>query len=362
MRRTAFTLVELLVVIAIIGILIGLLLPAINAAREAGRRVQCMNNMKQMSLACIAYSESMQRFPMGMSTPRGEDPSTTSLFGPNWVIHVLPFTEFNSLYKQFDLTRNISDPINARNIGAKATQVSTMLCPSDAVNNSKPYVPGNARGALGPTPWARGNYAANSSIQYLNDKAANNPDGVFPSFQDGIGSHGWRLKFQQGVMGCNGGAAPRDIVDGLSRTCLIGEIRAGVAANDHRGTWALGECGGSTLWGHGVEDGSGVNNPAAQSDDSFEAGELISQLGNDWLTQQRMGVYMCGQSRQAGVRSLHPGGACIAMCDNSVHFMSDNIACNSGRIDMNNLAGSLQVWERLMGACDGLLIDGSALQ
>ncbi len=207
MRRSAFTLVELLVVIAIIGILIGLLLPAINAAREAGRRTQCMNNVKQLSLTCIAYSDPQGRFPSGMTTPRGEEPSTTNLFGPNWVIQILPFTEYGALYKQFDLTKNISDPINKQNIAAKATTVSTMLCPSDAINNSKPYVPGNARSAIGTTPWARGNYAANSSIQYLNDKASNNPDGIAPNFQDGVGSHGWQLKFQQGAMGCNGGAA-----------------------------------------------------------------------------------------------------------------------------------------------------------
>jgi prepilin-type N-terminal cleavage/methylation domain-containing protein/prepilin-type processing-associated H-X9-DG protein len=361
MKRSAFTLVELLVVIAIIGMLVALLLPAINSARESGRRAQCMNNIKHLALACINSCETTGSFPVGMSVPLTEEPSTTIRFGPNWVIQILPYLEYDSLYKDFDLTKDISSPTDAKNVAAKAQSVKTMLCPSDANYNSKPYVPGSSRSAMGTTPWARGNYAANSSIQYLDAPAGDMPDNLDPNFMQGAGAHGWQLTFQRGVMGCNVGGGQRDIGDGLSNTCLIGEIRAGVNSIDHRGTWALGECGASTLWGHGCMDGSGVNNPAPLSDDSFEGTELVGMVGEEWLALQAMGVDQAGHSWQAGVRSLHPAGANIAMCDGSVHFLSDTIACNSGRLAIGNLAGSMQVFERLMGAGDSLIIDNTTL-
>ncbi len=364
MRKAAFTLVELLVVIAIIGILIALLLPAIQSARESGRRAQCMNNLRQLSLACVAYCDAEGQFPAGMTTPVTEDPSTTINFGPNWVIRILPFMEFNDLYNQFDLTKYISDPSSTKNIATKAQSLNTMLCPSDSFYNSKPYIPGTSRAAMGTTPWARGNYAANSSIQYLDSPAGDgdNPDGKDPEFEKGFGADGWQLKFQRGVMGCNVGSAPKDIDDGQATTCLLAEVRAGVAPIDHRGTWALGECGGSTLWGHGMRDAAGVNNPSAKSDDLYEGTEIVSLLSEEWLTDQRMSVDEGGNSWQAGCRSQHMGGANIAMCDASVHFISDNIASNSptGAINMSDLADTMQVWERLMGSGDGLIIDGNS--
>src|SRR5580693_447970 len=98
-----FTLVELLVVIAIIGILIGLLLPAINAAREAGRRAQCMNNAKQLGLAAINYQEALGAFPQGMTISKGDTAWTTMKSMQNWVVRILPYTENNSLSKMINI-------------------------------------------------------------------------------------------------------------------------------------------------------------------------------------------------------------------------------------------------------------------
>jgi len=364
--RKAFTLVELLVVIAIIGILIGLLLPAINAARESGRRAACANNIKQLSLSCMSYLNAEGRFPSGMTVPKGEKPESTWKFGPNWVISILPFMEFNSLYKQFDLTKNISDPTSPQNIQARANTVPTMLCPSDYLN-SKPYIPGSARHAQGMdlNPWARGNYAANSAIAYLNCPGRG-PNGNDTQFELGANSPGWRAAWLRGVMGCNVGATPQQIPDGLAFTCLIGELRAGIASFDHRGTWALGECGGSTLWGFGACGDGGVNSRTVQGgDDIYEGTEVYAAIGDmDSQDANTMGVWNnTGYSWQAGVKSLHPAGANIAMCDGSVHFINENIPYNvTGGCGGPILRTDMQIWEFLMAAGDGQLFDASPWQ
>jgi prepilin-type N-terminal cleavage/methylation domain-containing protein/prepilin-type processing-associated H-X9-DG protein len=363
MQRRAFTLVELLVVIAIIGMLVALLLPAINAAREAGRRSTCTNNMKQVALACIQANETEGHFPIGMTTVKGDSapPNQTAKFGPNWVIHILPYLEFNDLFNSFDFSTYISDPASAKNVRAKAQTVNTMLCPSDAAYNTKPYVPGPSRSAEGNGPWARGNYGANSAIAYLDVYASQGPGGIDTKFELGEGSPGWQTVWARGVMGCNVGATAAQIPDGLSRVALLCELRAGICPIDHRGTWALGECGGSTLWGFGCCGDGGVNfRNADGADDVFEGNDIIAYFGGDtsqWEQDPSMAVWGGSDSWQCGCKSMHPGGANIAMCDGSIHFIDENIPANQA---CSYTRANLQVWEYLMAAGDGNYVDPNA--
>ncbi len=254
MARRAFTLVELLVVIAIIGILIGLLLPAINAAREAGRRAQCMNNAKQMGLACINYMETNGSFPVGARINVADRPlSRTTQWRANWVILVLPFTESSPLFKLYDQSRPVSQgniASNSTNAVMRGSRFPTMLCPTDATNNSVNYMPGGGNSGAGPN-WARGNYAGNGSI-FQNDM------GIGGGFE-GPRSAGWSTVGMRGVIGINESSSSKDISDGLAHTCLLGEIRAGVCPVDPRGIWAMGSVGGSLLFGHGSTDEHGPN-------------------------------------------------------------------------------------------------------
>ena len=127
MRRSVgrgFTLVELLVVIAIIGILVALLLPAIQAAREAARRTQCNNNLKNIGLGLQNYHDTYKTFPMG-AMHTGARTTTTSAYGPSWQYGILPFMEQQGLYDEVDKTQRVWDqPI-------RSTVVKTFLCPSD---------------------------------------------------------------------------------------------------------------------------------------------------------------------------------------------------------------------------------------
>jgi prepilin-type N-terminal cleavage/methylation domain-containing protein/prepilin-type processing-associated H-X9-DG protein len=350
MRRYAFTLVELLVVIAIIGILIALLLPAIQAARESGRRVQCMNNAKQLGLAAINYQEVLGAFPPGVMDAKTETPWTTTNPGPNWVIKILPYTENSGLSSMFNLTKPISDPSNA---AARATRINTMLCPSDANYNSRPYMP-VARAAEGAN-WARGNYASNGSVEFLYFS------GMGTSFV-GPGSPGWSLPWLRGVMGCNEGSAMRQITDGAAHTCLLAEIRAGVSPVDRRGTWALGAVGASMMFGHGSTDDHGPNAPSDAADDLVECGEIQQTIDPETLAQMGMGCDAAGVSIQATARSMHPGGVNICMCDGSVLFISDSINCSATWhfTVTNEVQSEFGVWESLMSAGDGIALTATA--
>jgi prepilin-type N-terminal cleavage/methylation domain-containing protein len=362
MNRKAFTLVELLVVISIIGLLVVMLLPAVQSARESGRRAQCQNNLKQLGIALSAYHSTNRNFPAAMtmpvSTTSPENPTTTYKWGPNWVISILPNLDEQALYSSFNplSLSNINstsflpisgpDPTN-QNPTARATQVKVMLCPSD-IHNRTAYNPPSDRATEGPN-WARGNYGANGSIQVL----GTNPNGAI--------SNDWTMYYFRGVMGCNTAVPIDQIRDGTTCTVLLGELRSGLSPTDNRGVWAMGAVGASCLWGHGVASDQGPNNNSIPGGDRIAVGvDLSSSPGIGYLTAQRMGCVSGSANVQATARSMHQGGVFVCFCDGSVHFLNDAIARNqSGTVSVSTLNTDLQVWERLMVSSDGLPLDPS---
>ena len=146
-RRKAFTLVELLVVIAIIGILIALLLPAVQAAREAARRSQCTNNLKQLGLAAQNFHDTYKRFPVASYEMNFKDPDNSTPTAPvwsnndqrwSWICSVLPFMEQQPLY-DLSVSNHLNTSSNPwTSSDLTATKIQTILCPSDGQAGSVP--------------------------------------------------------------------------------------------------------------------------------------------------------------------------------------------------------------------------------
>lgn len=354
--RPGFTLVELLVVVAIIGILIALLLPAVQAAREAARRTQCRNNLKQLALGLHNYLDTHKIFPPssawrpGVNINQGNNPALSE----NWVILILPRIEQQALFDAFDLTKYITDPVNR---APRGTPLSVMLCPTDTYND-RPFN-GSESGATNQMGdgWARGNYAANASLAYMSTV-----HGVWSGALET--SEGWRAERTRGVMGANAAVRIAHITDGTSHTVLVGEIRAGIAGFDSRGVWAMSGGCPSALWAHGsMGDDRGPNSAQLKADDvmgcldlwnRFGGGPALAALGMPCSPDNPP---TCWPNWQQTVRSLHAGGAHVALADGSVHWISDNIDING---DLGANPPRFSVWDRLNLSADGKPIpDGS---
>lgn len=345
-QHRGFTLVELLVVIAIIAILVALLLPAVNAAREAARASQCRNNMKQIALALLNFESATRKLPPSSTWPTGTVPETKSnvRLGPNWVILILPYMEEQALHSQFKLNQPINDPVNQQQRGAT---IPTMLCPTDSDRNGVRFDgTGHAKTAMYGDGWARGNYAANGSLGYLQHL-----NGIGAAFAN---SREWKSPMFRGVMGANVGLKIGQIKDGTSKTILVGEIRAGVVPIDPRGVWAMGGACPSSLWAHGYNgDDNGPNNLGLFADDPISCSAIRTAFGGErMLAQDSMGCSTIDAANiQQTMRSRHAGGVHAALVDGSVHFLSDSI-----QVSTNNRCCS--VWDRINLSADALPIEG----
>ena len=224
--RLAFTLVELLVVIAIIGILIALLLPAVQAAREAARKMQCQNNLKQLGLAVLNYESRWQIFPPSSHWASASDVEVTnnSNLRESWIVMVLPFLEQQALHDMFDLTQPTPSIANA---AARATWVAGLLCPSDAFNRTAFSGSGSSMTNSMGDNWARGNYAANAALGYMTVSSV-------PSYNAAMPNSDWTRSTLRGVIGANASITLAQMGDGSSNTVLLAEIRAGVTSFDSR--------------------------------------------------------------------------------------------------------------------------------
>lgn len=279
--RSAFTLVELLVVIAIIGILVGLLLPAVQAAREAARRMQCTNNLKQLALSMHNYHDAYKRFPSQDFTGNAavcRNKNVNFNFKWGWGSSILPFIEQGNLYNQLNPDGCSMPPATFSYSGALLLQQSipTFVCPS---------CPGGQLNPFHTSP----NASPNLANAYAKSNYVNNQNVIYPARNAGI----------------------HDISDGTSNTFMFAE-RALVA----RTAPANGSIGGA-IYGR---------SPATDGSQGFHA----SWPPNTWITTLTATGFGADGTfcRRFAPTSMHTGGINVALCDGSVRFISETIARN----------------------------------
>ncbi|MCC9605870.1 DUF1559 domain-containing protein [Blastopirellula sp. JC732] len=288
--RSGFTLVELLVVIAIIGVLIALLLPAVQQAREAARRTQCVSNIKNVALAIHNYHDTYRNLPyLGFSGWAGDTIS--------WEGRILPFLEQNAIYDTLDWTDRVN---GGRNPIYRGTSLSVMSCPSDNMTIGEL----NSDGTLGSWSHQRASYAVCVGNTNYAQHDANNWDGL------------WTYK--------NGGSAFRMdkifnlavVTDGTSNTVMLGEVPVNQTTSGWQGGYAV------TIFSNGAGF-TGYLTPNTKS--SVDGGRRCWNP-NDYPTH-KIPCHSSGnwESATYAAFSMHPGGVNVGNFDGSVSFVPETI-------------------------------------
>jgi prepilin-type N-terminal cleavage/methylation domain-containing protein/prepilin-type processing-associated H-X9-DG protein len=324
--RRAFTLVELLVVITIIGILIALLLPAVQAAREAARRLQCGNNLKQLGVALHNYHAAVGQFPCNINHVITYKERWNDRDWASHLVLLMPYLEQQGFYDSLNFSLNVR-PADQTIGDKKADQhvVPALVCPSDT-----------ARGYLNDL--ATTNYAASIGSQIMQSGSGCNMASIvgtggaeFDPDDDGEDWFGFTAvdpecnwagpgnirsdcPYPEQVSGpfarSTWAASIAEIRDGTSNTIAMGEVRAWCSGYLYRKGWMRSD----GLW---FATTAPINFPTCPGEDDVPAdsdwgGSGCHNKENSWNTNM-------------GFKSRHPGGAQFVFCDGSVHFLAETI-------------------------------------
>ena len=339
-RAQGFTLIELLVVVAIIAILIALLLPAVQQAREAARRTQCRNNLKQIGLAMHNYHSTFNVFPIGHQYTGGFDGNTTNAEGGNgfgWLFYLLPYIDQGPLYNQFrpefplsneNFSQSNDTPGSNRQLAA--TVLPGVRCPTDVVPEFKDFgVAGNSGRML---PQATTSYKGSAGSFFNNSQ----------------GTEAMNQQRFNGLFYRDSRVRIRDVTDGTSNTIAAGEF-----------TWTLSQA--TRMYG------------AVSATLGYASG-----ASNGLLSNAEFGINppatAVGNILNSSWHSLHTGGALFLFADGDVRFLSQNINHTGRCWDVNthtvtncaiwpgpfdqdpNPAATMGVFQRLAGRNDGLTV------
>jgi prepilin-type N-terminal cleavage/methylation domain-containing protein len=293
--KTAFTLVELLVVITIIGILIALLLPAVQAAREAARRMQCSNNLKQLALAVLNYESTCARFPAGVTAERMGSQTRYNI----WTVRVMPYAELNGIYDRWDFNKGYGLGLTS-NTPLMETKIPAFCCPSDTTATATYKTGKDARsnyvGCFSPSGKM---VEPDVDVSFLDTcyKNSSNPS---------VGENPRR----KAVFNFNVFRDISAVTDGLSNT--IGISEGSGTQNDLRGCW----------W-HSF----GAQYSHHRTPNTFTPDDMYPSPGYcDSTPDAPCTPSTCGETDlDVAARSKHPGGVMAARIDGSVNFYSDDV-------------------------------------
>ncbi len=317
--RRGFTLIELLVVIAIIAVLIALLLPAVQAAREAARRAQCVNNLKQIGLACYNYESTQGVYPMGnLTQSAAENPACTGTFyGHTAMSYILPFLEGGNQYNVMNFSRPYNSP---QQVTAYETRVASYICPSDTTAIK-----------LDPTVFistSQTSYAAQRGLR----------ENIFWSASPANASNRCGANDGEGLFGVNIAYRVADVIDGTSNTMMFGEtsrFKEEESSSSHFNFWNVAAAWngppwtGTAAWPGDVRITGGafvvpkLNAPPVTNGGPACQQNVAAPHSLNWnLPAENPPCLLLGQW---GFRSRHPGGANFLFSDGSVKFIKDSV-------------------------------------